>query len=282
MTQTLTYRGTPHKPNTPTLNIQDVSLAYTISSSRLAKRETAVNVLDKITFQAEPGEQIAIIGPNGAGKSTLLKVAAGLLKPDSGSVKMFGYTPDSHICIAYVPQRSEIDWQFPVTVADVVMMGRTRQIGLFRRPGKRDREIVQASLERVQMADLAHKQIGELSGGQQQRVFIARALALETNLLLMDEPLAGLDIPSQEATLDILQSLRPDEVTVLLATHDLGVAAERFDRVMLLHKQIVALGPAAAVLTTANLTAAYGGHMQSTQNGTVPQMTTWLRNLRLL
>lgn len=274
MKQTLTYRGTSHQPNTPTLDMQAVSVAYATANNKLAKRETAVNALDKITFQAAPGEQIAIIGPNGAGKSTLLKVAAGLFKPASGSVKMFGYTPDKHICIAYVPQRSEIDWQFPVTVADVVMMGRTRQIGLLRRPGKRDREIVQASLERVQMAHLAHKQIGELSGGQQQRVFIARALALEANLLLMDEPLAGLDMPSQEAMLDILHSLRPDNVTVLLATHDLGLAAERFDRVMLLHKQIVALGPAMAVLTTANLAAAYGGTMPPNRNGTVQYLTT--------
>jgi ABC-type Mn2+/Zn2+ transport system ATPase subunit len=268
MKQKFTYQGTPHQPNAPTLDMQAVSVAYAASNSGLAKRETAVYALEKITFQAEPGEQIAIIGPNGAGKSTLLKAAAGLLKPDTGSVTMFGYTPDSHICIAYVPQRSEIDWQFPVTVADVVMMGRTRQIGLFRHPGKRDREMVLSSLERVQMAHLAHKQIGELSGGQQQRVFIARALALEANLLLMDEPLAGLDMPSQEAMLDILHSLRPDQVTVLLATHDLGVAAERFDRVMLLHKRIVALGPATAVLTTANLAAAYGGHMPTHSNGT--------------
>lgn len=267
MNQKLTYRGTPHQPDAPTLDMQAVSVAYASANGMLAKRETAVNALEKITFQAEPGEQIAIIGPNGAGKSTLLKVAAGLLKPDSGSVKMFGHTPDKHICIAYVPQRSEIDWQFPVTVTDVVMMGRTRQIGLLRRPGKRDREIVQASLERVQITHLAHKQIGELSGGQQQRVFIARALALEANLLLMDEPLAGLDIPSQEAMLDILHSLRPDKVTVLLATHDLGLAAERFNRVMLLHKEIVALGAATAVLTTANLAAAYGGHMPTHSNG---------------
>lgn len=273
MTQSLTYRGTPHQPDTPTLNIQDVSVAYSISSSRLAKRETAVYAIEKVTFQAEPGEQIAIIGPNGAGKSTLMKVAAGLIKPDSGTVKMFGYTPDSHICIAYVPQRSEIDWQFPVTVTDVVMMGRTRQIGLFRRPSKRDKELVQASLERVQMAHLAHKQIGELSGGQQQRVFIARAIALEANLLLMDEPLAGLDLPSQEMTLDILDSLRPDGVTVLLATHDLGVAAERFDRIMLLNKEIVALGSATAVLTTTNLATAYGGHIRTPSNGMAPSMT---------
>lgn len=269
MKQKLTYGGIPHQPNAPTLDMQAVSVAYASLDNMLAKRETTVYALENITFQAESGEQIAIIGPNGAGKSTLLKVAAGLLKPDRGSVEMFGHTPDSHICIAYVPQRSEIDWQFPVTVADVVMMGRTRQIGLMRRPGRRDREIVQASLERVQIAHLAGKQIGELSGGQQQRVFIARALALEANLLLMDEPLAGLDMPSQEAMLDILHGLRQDDVTILLATHDLGLAAERFDRVMLLHKHLVALGPAAVVLTTANLAAAYGGTLPANQDGPV-------------
>lgn len=254
----LTYRGTSHQPDTAILDLDEVAVSYASSARGIGDREAPVYALEGITFRAEPGEQIAIVGPNGAGKSTLLKVAAGLLKAASGSVKMFGSRPDRHICIAYVPQRSELDWQFPVTVADVVMMGRTRQIGLFRRPGTRDREIVQASLQRVRMDHLANKQIGELSGGQQQRVFIARALAMEANLLLMDEPFAGLDVRSQEALLDILQSLRSDGVTVLLATHDLGLAAERFDRVMLLYKTIVALGPPASVLTTANLAAAYG------------------------
>jgi ABC-type Mn2+/Zn2+ transport system ATPase subunit len=204
-------------------------------------------------------EQIAVIGPNGAGKSTLFKLLAGMLAPDAGEVKMFGNSPKNHDCIAYVSQRNQIDWTFPVTVADVVMMGRTRHIGLFRRPGKRDRDIVAASLERVHMLPLARKQIGELSGGQQQRVFIARALAQETNLLLMDEPLTGLDIPGQEAIFEVLAGLRPDGVTVLVATHDLTLAAERFDRVMLLNQRMVAFGSATAVLTPENLLAAYGG-----------------------
>jgi ABC-type Mn2+/Zn2+ transport system ATPase subunit len=141
------------------------------------------------------------------------------------------------------------------------MMGRTRQIGLFRRPSQRDRDLVSHSLERVNALHLAHTQIGELSGGQQQRVFIARALALETDLILFDEPLSGLDVPSQEAIFDILTSLRPDGVTVLVATHDLQMAADRFDRVMLLNKRIVAFDSGANVLTTDNLITAYGGHM---------------------
>ena len=266
LVQQIAYQGTPHHPNTPALHVENVSVAYASISQAFAA-STAIDALENISFEVNIGQQIAIIGPNGAGKSTLLKVVAGILKPDQGHVEMFGDAPDKHICIAYVPQRREIDWSFPVTVADVVMMGRTKQIGLFRRPRQRDHEIVHSSLERVQAAHLAHKQIGELSGGQQQRVFIARALALEANLLLMDEPFTGLDIPSQEAILTILQGLRPDEVTILTATHDLNLAAERFDQVMLLNKQIIAFGPATAALSTQNLLAAYGGHLHVTGNG---------------
>lgn len=261
--QQFTYRGTAHAPDAPALDVTAVSVAYASLGRPFSTSSTPVHALQDVTFQVSAGQQLAIIGPNGAGKSTLLKLLAGILKPDSGRIEMFGASPSAHICIAYVPQRSEIDWRFPVTVADVVMMGRTKQIGLFRRPGRRDHEIVRASLDRVQALHLADKQIGELSGGQQQRVFIARALALETDLLLMDEPLAGLDLPSQEATMEILNSLRPDGVTVLVATHDLGLAAERFDRVMLLNRRVVALGDAAAALTTGNLLAAYGGHVAS-------------------
>ena len=149
MTQKLTYRGTPHVSGSPTLNMQAVSVSYFSSGKSFAREKTNAIALEKITFQAKAGEQIAIIGPNGAGKSTLLKVAAGILKPDSGSVKMFGYTPDKHICIAYVPQRNQVDWSFPVTVSDVVMMGRVGQLGLFRNPKTRDWELVNGALEVV-------------------------------------------------------------------------------------------------------------------------------------
>lgn len=266
------YRGTPHKPNTPTLSLRQVSVAY----SSLSRPGTSTNgnayALENITFSAQQGEQICVIGPNGAGKSTLLKVAAGILKPTSGKVELFGYSPEKHICIGYVPQRSEIDWTFPVTVSDVVMMGRTKQIGLFRWASRRDREIVKGSLARVQAEDLAHKQIGALSGGQQQRVFIARALAQEANLILMDEPLGGLDIPSQEAILDILLSLRQDGVTVLLATHDLGLAAERFDRILLINREIIALGKPDIVLSTENLLVAYGGKIKVSEEKSVRRL----------
>jgi ABC-type Mn2+/Zn2+ transport system ATPase subunit len=160
-----------------------------------------------------------------------------------------------------VPQRSQIDFTFPATVEDVVMMGRVGQIGLFRRPRRHDWELVKSCLGRVNANHLAKKQIGELSGGQQQRVFIARALAQEAELLLLDEPFSGLDIPSQEAIFKVLDNLRPDGVTVLVATHDLNLAAERFDRVLLLNKRIIAYESGPAVLSAENLTAAYGGHM---------------------
>lgn len=258
MAQNGTNKDIPHQLNTPPLAFHDVSVAY--APVGRPREKSAVYALQNVTFNAEAGEQIAIIGSNGAGKSTLLKVAAGILKPDSGRVTISGSDPNHHICIAYVPQRSEIDWQFPVTVADVVMMGRTKRIGLFGRPRKRDHDIVHNALERVNATDLANKQIGELSGGQQQRVFIARALAMDAHLLLMDEPLGGLDIPSQKATLELLAQFRDENVTVLLATHDLGVAADYFDRIMLLKKRIVAQGKADEVLTAANLLTAYGGH----------------------
>lgn len=259
LTQRLAYRGAKHRADLPALDVRDMAMTYSRAVRVTPGADRTVNALEAISFQAAKGDQIAIIGPNGAGKSTLLKVMAGLLKPDSGRVEMFGSEPDKHICIAYVSQRSEIDFSFPVTAADVVMMGRTKQIGLFRRPGKRDHEIVRASLDRVGAVDLAGMQIGELSGGQQQRIFIARALALETDLLLLDEPLSGLDIPSREALLGVLDSLRPDGVTVMAATHDLSLAAERFDKVMLLNRRIVAFGQAAETLSQENLFTAYGG-----------------------
>jgi manganese/iron transport system ATP-binding protein len=241
--------------------VRDVSVAYAAAGNGLAVSRATQYALEDVSFQVDRGEQIAVVGPNGAGKSTLFKLIVGILKPSRGHVLMCGHAPDRHTCIAYVPQRSQIDWSFPATVEDVVMMGRVGRMGLFRRPRRRDWEYVRASLDRVDATHLAKKQIGELSGGQQQRVFIARALAQEAEMLLLDEPLSGLDVPSQQAIFQILASLRPDGVTVLMATHDLNLAAERFDRVMLLNKQIVAFDRGPAVLTAENLLAAYGGHV---------------------
>jgi manganese/iron transport system ATP-binding protein len=257
----LTRRGVAHETTAPTLSVENVSVAYTAGSQDAAAARGDQYALHDVTFQVEQGKRVAIVGPNGAGKSTLFKLIVGALSPVSGRINIFGHGPDGHICIGYVPQRSQIDWTFPVTVEDVVMMGRVGQIGFFHWPRRRDWQIVHQSLERVNADHLAHKQIGELSGGQQQRVFVARALAQEAELLLLDEPLAGLDMPSQEGIFDILDNLRPEGVTILVATHDLNLAAARFDEVMLLNREIVAYGPPSAVLTTENLFQAYGGRV---------------------
>jgi ABC-type Mn2+/Zn2+ transport system ATPase subunit len=205
---------------------------------------------------------VAVIGPNGAGKSTLFKLIAGVLIPSSGKILLFGKEgPAEHICIAYLPQRTQVDWNFPVTVADVVMMGRVGKLGWFRQPGQIDWQVVHQSLESVQLNHLAKRQINELSGGQQQRMFIARALAQEAEMILMDEPLNGLDTPSQQIIFEILDSLHNKGVVVLVATHDLDLAAEHFDSIMLLNRRIVGFGNAAEVFTTPHLLEAYGGHL---------------------
>jgi manganese/iron transport system ATP-binding protein len=239
-----------HDHAAPLLELRKVTVAY-----------GATTAIDNISLQIHRGDQVAVVGPNGAGKSTLFNLIAGILKPTSGSVRVGGSGPGEHICIGYVPQRNRIDWRFPVTVFDVVMMGRTGKIGLLRWPGRRDRALVQAALEQVGMQAFASRQVGELSGGQQQRVFLARVLAQEAELLLMDEPLSGLDMPSQEAILQILADLRRQNITVMVATHDLNQAAEQFPQIILLNHRLVAYGPPAQVLTPEMLMLAYGSQM---------------------
>lgn len=219
-------------------------------------------ILEDISFSLQPGERVAVVGPNGAGKSTLFKIIAGVLAPTRGEVKVYGQHPVSHICIAYVPQRSQVDWAFPVSVADVVMMGRAGRLGMLRWPGRADWDFIQRCLEEVGLGDLATRQISELSGGQQQRMFIARALSQQAELMLMDEPLSGLDVNSQEAIFGILDEVRKRGVTVMLATHDLDQAAGRFDRVMLLNRRLISFAPAAQALTTAQLLQAFGGQLR--------------------
>ncbi len=219
-------------------------------------------LLRNISFELQPGERVAVVGPNGAGKSTLFKDVAGVLDTSRGSVSIGGYEPQGHICIGYVPQRTDVDWEFPVTVSDVVMMGRASKLGLFRWPRVRDRQLVQEVLELVGLTPLAEQQIGELSGDQQQRMFIARALAQEAELMLMDEPLTGLDLPAQDDIFHILDLLRARNVTVLVATRDLNLPSSRFDRVMLFNRQLLGIGAPEQVFTPDNLRAAYGNHVQ--------------------
>jgi ABC-type Mn2+/Zn2+ transport system ATPase subunit len=208
------------------------------------------------------GSRVAIVGPNGAGKSTLFKALVGLLPLRSGRILIHGRPLGQHKdCVAYVPQREEVDWRFPVTVADVVMMGRYKRQGWFGRPSAADRTAVRRCLEQLGIADLAGRSIGELSGGQQQRVFLARALAQEPHILLLDEPFTGVDATTQEATLALLDALRDQGVTTLVSTHDLSLAAQRFDRVLLLNREMVAFGPPAEALSVEHIQRAFGGRV---------------------
>lgn len=240
----------PHQADTPILQIANLSVRYESGPA-----------LDDVSFVLRAGERVAVVGPNGAGKSTLFKVIAGVSEPTRGQVHVYGHEPGGHICIAYVPQRSQVDWDFPVSVTDVVMMGRVGKMGLFRWRTKQDRQIVRQALAVVNMTDLAKRQISELSGGQQQRMFIARALAQEAELMLMDEPLTGLDAGSQGDIFHILDQLRQRGVTVMVAMHDLKMAAERFDRVMLLNRRVLGFGHPDQVLNPESLMQAYDGHL---------------------
>ena len=252
------YPHSQHETTQPILDVQHLVLHY---DGRTA--------LENINFHLHESERVAVVGPNGAGKSTLFKVVAGVLPPTSGEVKIFGSRPGGHVCIAYIPQRSQVDWNFPVNVADVVMMGRSAKLGPLNWPHKKDWEFVHHALETVELSDLAARQIGQLSGGQQQRMFIARALAQEAELMLMDEPLTGLDAPSQEGLLDLLDRLQRENVTVMVATHDLDQAARHFDRIMLLNHRIIAFGEPETALQTENLIRAYGGRLRSANGESV-------------
>ncbi|HEX9615931.1 MAG TPA: metal ABC transporter ATP-binding protein [Anaerolineales bacterium] len=251
-------RGTNLIPH----HVQHVPGAAIVEVSGMSVRYNGRKALEDITFQLNSGQRVAVVGPNGAGKSTLFKVIAGVIQPTGGQVQVFGEGPDGHICIAYVPQRNQVDWDFPVSVADVVMMGRIGKLGPLRWPRARDWEHVRHSLELVGLGDLAKRQIGELSGGQQQRMFIARALAQEAELMLMDEPLTGLDVTTQEDIFNILTELNERGVTVLVAMHDLRMASERFDQVMLLNRRMMGFGDPREVFTPERLVAAYGGHLR--------------------
>ncbi len=239
-----------HQTNQPILDIADLSVRYEGHSA-----------LDGVTFHLHTGERVAVVGPNGAGKSTLFKVISGVLTPDAGTVHVYGSGPGVHICIAYLPQRNQVDWRFPASVADVVMMGRIAKLGWLNWPKKHDWDLVHAALESVEMDKLSGRQIGELSGGQQQRMFIARAIAQEAELMLMDEPLTGLDAPSQEGLLSLIGDLQRKNVTVMVATHDLEQASKYFDSILLLNHKLIAFGPAQEVLKPDMLLQAYGGRL---------------------
>jgi ABC-type Mn2+/Zn2+ transport system ATPase subunit len=218
--------------------------------------------LDSVSLSIAHGAQVAVIGPNGAGKSTLFKAMVGLLPVRGGQILIHGRPASEYRDpVAYVPQREEVDWRFPVAVLDVVTMGRYGRGRWFKRLTSADEEAVQRSLGSLGIGDLAQRPIGELSGGQQQRVFLARALAQEPHVLLLDEPFTGVDIATREATLELLAGLRERSVTVLVSTHDLDLASARFDEVVLLNRRLISAGRPQKVFTQEHLQAAFGGQM---------------------
>ncbi|MEE3098462.1 MAG: metal ABC transporter ATP-binding protein [Pseudomonadota bacterium] len=208
------------------------------------------------------GTMTAIIGPNGAGKSTFLKGALGVIPRIAGEALVFGRPfAKARDRVAYVPQRASVDWDFPALAEDVVMMGLYRRIGLFRLPSRRHREAARACLARVGMEGFAARQIGQLSGGQQQRVFLARALAQDADLYLLDEPFAGVDAATERVLVDVLKSLKAEGRTVACVHHDLATVPDYFDRVLILNGARIAEGTVAEAFTEANLQAAYGGRL---------------------
>ncbi len=215
--------------------------------------------LSNVTFDVDAGTLMGVVGPNGAGKSTLFNAIAGLLPVRQGKVTLHS-VDQGRGALAYVPQRESVNWRFPVTVMDVVMMGRCCRLGWFRRPGKRDRELVKACLGRVGLWDHRSALMTELSGGQRQRVFVARALAQEASVLLLDEAFSGVDAGAQEALVEVLQTLRDEGRIVLLVTHDLTNLAGRFDQVLCLNRNVCACGPPDQVFTSQVMEQLYGAH----------------------
>ena len=218
--------------------------------------------LEHVTLAVEPGSLLAVVGPNGAGKSTMLKLMAGLLTPWTGRIEILGQPAGREARrVAYVPQAELVDWAFPVTVEDVVMMGRFPRLGRIRRPGADDRRAVQSALAEVGMARHLRTQVGRLSGGQRRRVFLARALAAEPDLFLLDEPVTGIDPTTQELLMDLLEAQAERGKTVVATTHDLACAAARFHQVLAVNRTVVAYGPSNLVLDADVLARAYGGHL---------------------
>jgi manganese/iron transport system ATP-binding protein len=218
--------------------------------------------LEGVTLAIEEGCLAGLVGPNGSGKSTLLRVILGLHRPWRGKVRLFGQKVDgARRLLGYMPQAELVDWDFPVTVFDVVMMGRYGRLGLVRRPSRRDQEIVWHCLEQVGMADLAQRQIGELSGGQQRRALIARTLAQEPRILLLDEPFTGLDAAAQHDLLDLFNEVRAAGKTLLVATHDLSCVAAAFDHAACLNRKIIAFGEPRTIFTEEVLNATFQTHL---------------------
>jgi manganese/zinc/iron transport system ATP- binding protein len=235
----------------PVLDVHDLTVAY---------REKPV--IWHIDFAIEGPSLVGIVGPNGAGKSTLLKAMLGLLSVSSGKVEFFGRSlSKERLRVGYVPQRESVDWDFPVQVLDVVMMGTYGRLGWFRRPGINERKLALECLERMGLTGLETRQIGQLSGGQQQRVFLARALAQKADLYFMDEPMAGVDAATEQAIFAVLEDLCKQGKSVLVVHHDLRSVPDHFDHLLLMNQRLVASGPTAEVFTPELLQKTYGGRL---------------------
>jgi manganese/zinc/iron transport system ATP- binding protein len=229
-------------------------------------------VLWDIDLQVPEGALMAIVGPNGAGKSTLIKSILGLMPAAAGRVRIYGkpYTEQRKL-VGYVPQRGSVDWDFPTSVLDVVMMGRYGRLGWFKRPGAREREMALGALDKVGMADYAHRQISQLSGGQQQRTFLARALVQDAQIYFMDEPFQGVDATTEKAIIAILKELSAAAKTVVVVHHDLQTVQEYFDHVLLLNVRRITAGPVDQVFTQENLRRTYGGRVDFAHGAAIDQ-----------
>lgn len=240
-----------HQVENPIVELHDITVTYNKKP-----------VLWDIDLTLPAGSIIGIIGPNGAGKSTMLKAMMGLVEISSGYVKIFDKDLDQvRSKVSYIPQKESVDWDFPASVIDVVLMGRYGKLGLFTRPRKADREVAVECLRQVDMDGYATRQISQLSGGQQQRVFLARALAQEADLYFMDEPFGGVDAATEKAIINLMKTMSKRGKTVVVVHHDLQSAREYFDWVVLLNLRLIASGPAPEVMTTELLQETYGGKL---------------------
>jgi manganese/zinc/iron transport system ATP- binding protein len=244
----------PDSSQPPAVHVEDLTVAY---------RDKPV--LWDIDLTVPQGVLMAVVGPNGAGKTTLLKAVLGLVRPVAGSVRVLGGSyRDNRKQVGYVPQRGTVDWDFPTTALDVVLMGTYGRLGWFRRPGAAESDAARRALDRVGMAAFADRQISQLSGGQQQRVFLARALVQDARVYFMDEPFQGVDATTEAAIVDLLRELRTAGRTVFVVHHDLGTVPEYFDWVTLLNVRKIASGPVAEAFTPENVARAYGQRARTT------------------
>jgi len=254
----------------------EAGVDYIVELDHVSVRYQELVALEDVSLQVAAGDFVALIGPNGSGKTTLVKAILGLVTPSTGTVRLFGMAPEQlnggWQRVGYVPQTAHIDVRFPIRVFDVVLMGRYGKIGLIRRPRPGDREATGRALERAGIADLARRPIGRLSGGQRQRVLVARALATEPELLLLDEPTTGVDVGATEGLFDLLTALHQQGVTILVVSHDVGVVAQHVDQVVCVSRRLIAHGRPEEVLNGDVLECMYGPQAALLDHSVLPHL----------